>query len=103
MMIALFVGQIHLDTQRKAILGIYDKCRKAGIDLHLYTFYSTREPEYGVGEIEYINRINFDKYAGFIVYVETLYDLTFRTTLMNKLIQYNKPMVSIDYLFGRER
>ena len=96
MRIAVFAGQISLDSQSKVILGIYDKCKQSNVDLDLYALHSSNELKFNIGEFEHLNRIDFNIYDGFILYTETLYSLTLRGMLLEKLQIYNKPIVSID-------
>jgi len=94
--IALFIGQIYLDTQSKVIKGVYSECKKNNIDLHVFSLYSSIEHRYNVGEFEYLNRMEFSIFDGFILYTETLYNTTLRSMLISKLKAFNKPSVSID-------
>lgn len=96
MRIAVFAGQISLDSQSKVILGIYDKCKQSNVDLDLYALHSSNELKFNIGEFEHLNRLDFNIYDGFILYTETLYSLTLRGMLLEKLQIYNKPIVSID-------
>lgn len=95
--IAMFLGQIHLDTQRKVILSIYEECKKYNIDFNIFSFFSSDEVSYNQGEFEYINRIDMDSYDGFILYSETIYSEELRKKLIKKIKTLNKNIVSIDY------
>lgn len=95
--IAMFLGQIHLDTQRKVILSVYKQCKKYNIDLNIFSFFSSNEISYNQGEFEYINRIDMDSYDGFILYSETIYSEELREKLIQKIRTFNKNIVSIDY------
>lgn len=95
--IAMFLGQIHLDTQRKVILSVYEECKKHNIDLNIFSFFSSNEVSYNQGEFEYINRIDMDSYDGFILYSETIYSEELRQRLIEKIRSFNKNIVSIDY------
>ena len=95
--IAMFIGQIHLDTQRKVILSIYEECKKHKIDLNVFSFFSSNEASYNQGEFEYINRIDMDSYDGFILYSETIYSEELREKLIQKISTFHNNIVSIDY------
>lgn len=95
--IAMFLGQIHLDTQRKVILSIYEECKKYKIDFNIFSFFSSDEVSYNQGEFEYINRIDMDSYDGFILYSETIYSEELRKKLIKKIKTLKKNIVSIDY------
>lgn len=95
--IAMFLGQIHLDTQRKVILSVYEECKKYNIDFNIFSFFSSDEVSYNQGEFEYINRIDMDSYDGFILYSETIYSEELRERLIEKIRTFNKNIVSIDY------
>lgn len=95
--IGIFIGQIHLDSQRKVLLSIFEQCKKNNMNLHVFSFFSSTEMSFNLGEFEYINRINIDKYDGFIFYAETIYNQTIREKMLKKLKSYNKNVVSIDY------
>lgn len=95
--IAMFLGQIHLDTQRKVILSVYEECKKHNIDFDVFSFFSSNEVSYNQGEFEYINRIDMDSYDGFILYSETIYSQELREKLIQKIRTFNKNIVSIDY------
>lgn len=95
--IAMFLGQIHLDTQRKVILSVYEECKKHNIDLNVFSFFSSNEVSYNQGEFEYINRIDMDSYDGFILYSETIYSEELREKLIQKISTFHNNVVSIDY------
>jgi len=111
MKIAVFVGQIHLDTQRKVVEGIYNACNSNDVlkdivgkdlsnmifDLHLYSIYSSVDNLYNEGEFEYLNRIDFSQYDGFIMYSETVYNVKIRKQLLDRIKEFHKQCVSIDY------
>lgn len=96
MNLALFVGQIHLDSQRKIIEGVYERSKELGFNLFTFSVYNT-DSYSDVGEYNYLCNINYSEFDGFIIYTETIYDEVFRSAFTKHLLKYNKPCVSIDY------
>ena len=94
--IAIFIGQIYLDSQRKVLMSIYDECKKYNYNFTVYSFFSSTEDNFNIGEYELYNRINLDNFDGFILYSETIYSETIRNQLVEKFINSNRKFVSID-------
>lgn len=94
--IAVFLGELQLDTQRKVLCGIIDAARKDGNNIFVYSVTLTKDKTYNLGEEFIAMTDNFDLYDGFIIYSESIYDSEIRKHLVDKVIASNKPAASID-------
>lgn len=94
--IALFLGELQLDSQRKVLEGIYEGAKKDGNNIFVYSLTLTLEQEYNKGEEAIVVSDSFDNYDGFIIYAESIYGELVRNALIAKIQMTGKPCASID-------
>jgi len=95
--IAVIIGEIQLDTQRKVLKGITNASVLDGNNIFVYSLTLTKDGQTNRGEAFVALNDNFDIYDGFIIYAESIYDLGIRERLIQKIKKSNKPVASIDY------
>lgn len=94
--IAVFLGELQLDSQRKVLNGIMDAAKKDGNNIFVYSVTLTRDKMSNIGEQFIAVNENFELYDGCIIYAESIYDSEIRNNLINKIIASKKPAASID-------
>lgn len=94
--LAVFIGELQLDTQNKVLRGIWDRASISGDDVFLYTMNLSENALFNRGEFGAIMDADFSKFDGFVVYAESIYSDELREKLIEKIAAQNKPCVSID-------
>lgn len=99
--IAVFLGQLQLDSQRKVLDGIVNAARKDGNNIYVYSVTLTLDNLFNEGEYKIASVDDINAYDGYIIYAESIYSKEVRLDLINKLKKTNKPCASIDcYIEG---
>ena len=94
--LAVFLGELQLDTQRKVLEGIVDAARSDGNNVIVYCLTLANDDEFNKGEAAAMLYDDFSVYDGFIIYAESIYSAKIRTKLISKILDQNKPSASID-------
>lgn len=94
--IALFLGELQLDTQRKVLEGIYKAAKKDGNSVYVYSLTLSDDEKFNEGEAALVLHEDFSVYDGFIIYAESIYSYMIRAKVIEKLKRYDKPCASID-------
>jgi len=94
--LALFIGQLQLDSQRKVIEGIMQCAKRDGNDLFVYSITLSLDDEYNKGEYFIALNEDISQFDGFIIYTESIYSEDIRRSLIQKIRATGKPGVSID-------
>lgn len=95
--IALFLGELELDSQRKVLLGIADAAKADGNNVVVYALTLSTDDEYNVGESASMLYDDFSVYDGFIIYAESIYSEKIRNMVIEKIREQGKPSASIDF------
>ncbi|MCR5302547.1 MAG: GGDEF domain-containing protein [Lachnospiraceae bacterium] len=94
--IAVFLGELQLDSQRKVLEGISDAAEKDGNNVIVYCLTLSTDDEFNNGEAAAMLYDDFSVYDGFIIYAESIYSAKIRSKLIAKILTQNKPAASID-------
>lgn len=94
--IAVILGELQLDSQRKVLSGIIEEAKKAGNDVFIYSVTLSKDQAYNKGEEFIALSDDFDLFDGFIIYAESIYNSEVRKNLIDKIIKSGKPAASID-------
>ncbi|MCR5590674.1 MAG: GGDEF domain-containing protein [Lachnospiraceae bacterium] len=94
--LAVFLGELQLDTQRKVLEGIVDAAKADGNNVIVYCLTLAVDDEFNKGESAAMLYDDFSVYDGFIIYAESIYSAKIRTKLISKILDQNKPSASID-------
>lgn len=95
--IAIFMGGLQLDSQRKVLEGIISEAAKNNDNLYLYALTLVLDENFNMGECAVVLNDNLSLYDGFIVYSESIYSTEVRSKLVSKLMPLGKPCASIDW------
>ncbi len=95
--IALFLGELELDSQRKVLLGIADAAKADGNNVVVYALTLSTDDEYNEGEAASMLYDDFSVYDGFIIYAESIYSEKIRNLVIEKIRKQGKPSASIDF------
>lgn len=99
--IALFLGELQLDSQSKVLNGIVAAARRDGNNVYVYSLTLTLDDKFNDGEYAVAAMDNFDVYDGFIIYAESIYSKSIRKALVDKIKKTGKPSASVDcYIEG---
>lgn len=94
--IAVFLGELQLDSQRKVLDGIITDAEKDGNNVFIYSVTLSNDKMSNLGEQFIAATEDFDMYDGCIIYAESIYNKEVRQNLIDKLLASNKPIASID-------
>ncbi|MCR5686582.1 MAG: GGDEF domain-containing protein [Lachnospiraceae bacterium] len=94
--LAVFLGELQLDTQRKVLEGIVEVARADGNNVIVYCLTLSNDDEFNIGESSAMLYDDFSVYDCFIIYAESIYSAKIRTKLISKILDQNKPSASID-------
>lgn len=94
--IAVFWGELQLDTQRKILEGIIEGAKRDGNDIYVYALSLTRDDQYNLGEQAVAMNDDLSFYDGFIIYSESIYSSEVRNNIIRKIVTLGKPCASID-------
>mgnify|MGYP002857456199 CR=1 FL=1 len=95
--LAVFLGELQLDTQRKVLEGIANAARSDGNNIVVYCLTLSRDDDFNMGEAAAMLYDDFSIYDGFIFYSESIYSEKIRKLVIEKITAQNKPCVSIDH------
>lgn len=71
--IAVFLGELQLDTQRKVLEGIAEAAKADGNNVVVYCLTLSKDEEFNIGESAAMQYDDFSIYDGFIIYSESIY------------------------------
>lgn len=98
MNIAVLMGGVGFDTQKRMINGILDSALPEGTNVYIFTcdgwYYASRF-KYENGEYNIYNLPDFTKYDGVITNLETIHDVKIRETLVDKIRKAGVPCASM--------
>ena len=94
--IAVFMGELQLDSQRKVLEGISSEAVRNGDNVFLYALTLILDDEFNKGECEIVLSADLNMYDGFIIYAESIYSSEVREKLIKKILSLGKPCASID-------
>lgn len=94
--IAVFLGELQLDTQRKVLEGIAEAAKSDGNNIVVYCLTLSTDDEFNMGESAAMLYDDFSIYDGFIIYSESIYSEKIRNIVIEKIRNQNKPCASID-------
>ena len=95
--IAVFMGELQLDSQRKVLEGIVQEAKQNGDNVFLYALTLTLDSEFNIGEFSIVQNEDLSIFDGFIIYAESVYSSEIRDRLIEKIIALEKPIASIDW------
>ncbi len=98
MNIAVLMGGVGFDTQKRMINGILDSALPEGTNVYIFTcdgwYYASRF-KYENGEYNIYNLPDFTKYDGVITNLETIHDVKIREALIDRIRKAGVPCVSM--------
>ena len=94
--IAVFLGELQLDTQRKVLEGIAEAAKADGNNVVVYCLTLSKDEEFNIGESAAMQYDDFSIYDGFIIYSESIYSEKIRNIVIEKIRSQNRPCASID-------
>lgn len=96
--IAVVLGAINLDNQKKLLLGMEDAAKELNCNLFVFTNYvGTRETEESILASSQILRLpEFDKFDGLILVPNTIHNPIALNQIMEEIHMLEKPIVTID-------
>ena len=94
--IAVFLGELQLDSQRKVLEGIINAAVKDGNSVFVYSLTLSHDDKFNEGEVAFALNDDFSIYDGFILYAESIYSSWVREQIIEKIKPLNKPCASID-------
>ena len=94
--IAVFLGELQLDTQRKVLEGIAEAAKADGNNVVVYCLTLSKDEEFNIGESAAMQYDDFSVYDGFIIYSESIYSEKIRNIVIDKIRSQNRPCASID-------
>ena len=98
MNIAVLMGGVGFDTQKRMISGILDSALPEGTNVYIFTcdgwYYASRF-KYENGEYNIYNLPDFTKYDGVITNLETIHDVKIREALIDRIRKAGVPCVSM--------
>ena len=94
--IAVFLGELQLDSQRKVLEGISEAAKTDGNNIVVYCLTLAKDDAFNLGEAAAMLRNDFSIYDGFIIYSESIYSGKIRELVIDKIRKQNKPCASID-------
>ena len=98
MNIAVLMGGVGFDTQKRMINGILDSALPEGTNVYIFTcdgwYYASRF-KYKNGEYNIYNLPDFTKYDGVITNLETIHDVKIREALIDRIRKAGVPCVSM--------
>ncbi len=94
--IAVFLGELQLDSQRKVVEGIADAAKADGNNIVVYCLTLSKDEKYNLGESAVMLYDDFSGYDGFIIYAESIYSPKIRDLVIDKIRDQGKPCASID-------
>lgn len=98
--IALFLGELQLDTQRKVLEGIVKAAKKDGNSVFVYSLTLSDDEKFNDGEAALVLHEDFSVFDGFIIYAESIYSYMTRAKVVEKLKSYDIPCASIDCMIS---
>lgn len=98
MNIAVLMGGVGFDTQKRMINGILDSALPEGTNVYIFTcdgwYYASRF-KYENGEYNIYNLPDFTQYDGVITNLETIHDVKIREALIEKIKKAGVPCASM--------
>ena len=96
--IAVVIGAINLDNQKKLIEGMEIAAREFDCNLFVFTNYvGTRETEESIiASSQILKLLDYDKFDGIVIVPNTIHNPYALDKLMKDLSVLGKPIVSID-------
>ena len=94
--IAVFLGELQLDSQRKVLEGIRDAAKKDGNNVVVYCLTLSTDDAFNEGEAAAMLCEDFSIYDGFIIYSESIYSEKIRNVVIDRIKAQGKPIASID-------
>lgn len=94
--IAVFLGELQLDSQRKVLEGIINAATSDGNSVFVYSLTLSPDDKFNKGEVAFALNDDFSIYDGFILYAESIYSSWVREQIVEKIKPLNKPCASID-------
>lgn len=95
--IAVFMGGLQFDAQRKLAEGIWKAAKEQGDNIFLFAADVSSGEQFNVGEFTIFDLPDIEKFDGIIFYSETIYDDFVRDKLISKIRDKKVPCVSINY------
>lgn len=96
--IAVLMGGVGFDTQKRMINGILDNALPEGTNVYIFTcdgwYYASRF-KYENGEYNIYNLPDFTQYDGVITNLETIHDVKVREALIDRIRKAGVPCVSM--------
>ena len=96
--IAVLMGGVGFDTQKRMISGILDSALPEGTNVYIFTcdgWYYTSRYKYENGEYNIYNLPDFTQYDGVIVNLETIHDVKIREELVDRIKKAGVPCASM--------
>lgn len=98
MKIAVLMGGVGFDTQKRMINGILDSALPEGTNVYIFTcdgwYYASRF-KYEKGEYNIYNLPDFSQYDGVITNLETIHDVKIREELIDRIKKAGVPCASM--------
>ncbi|MCR5098120.1 MAG: GGDEF domain-containing protein [Lachnospiraceae bacterium] len=95
--IALFLGELQLDSQRKVLEGITESAIAEGNNIVVYALTLSSDNEFNKGEAATMMQDDFSVYDGFIIYAESIYSEEIRKVVIDKIRKTGRPFASVDF------
>lgn len=98
MNIAVLMGGVGFDTQKRMINGILDSALPEGTNVYIFTcdgWYYVSRFKYENGEYNIYNLPDFTQYDGVITNLETIHDVKIREALIEKIKKAGVPCASM--------
>ena len=96
--IAVLMGGVGFDTQKRMINGILDSALPEGTNIYIFTcdgwYYASRF-KYEKGEYNIYNLPDFTQYDGVITNLETIHDVKIREELVSRIKKAGVPCASM--------
>lgn len=93
--IAVFMGGLQYDSQRKLVDGIWKRVEETGDRIFLFACDTTADKKYNEGELKVFSIPNLNDFDGVIFYSETIYDEEIRLVLIEEIRRLNIPCVTV--------
>jgi len=93
--IAVFMGGLQYDSQRKIVDGIWNRIKETGDRIFLFACDTTADKKYNEGELKVFTLPDLDDFDGVIFYSETIYDEETRIFLINEIKKKGTPCVTV--------
>lgn len=94
--IAVFIGGLQFDSQRKFVEGVWDRVKKDNNRVFMFASNGSTGERFNVGEMKIYSLPRLTDFDGFIFYSATIYDDPAREHILKALLETKIPCISIN-------